>query len=378
MPSRNSVPCRALCISQLMRSEAAGLSSPVTSPSVDSRVAASQTTNGPSAPRLILCSALAANSFPVPGSPLTSTARKCGPIRRTCNRSRCIAAPSPTIPKSSRSDGRGASVMPQCGSGGRTGEEQAGEYPEVNMASPYIGRTRLQVSHQKAKAGDDRIATVISGSELVLSLRSRLGAVRIERPRKLLGDRRCCRGLNRRPLHQVHQLSIAQNRNRQRGRRMSAEVAACLLGRLAILTGEHRHRVLRCCAMLHRQPNPRTHLARRATANRVHHHHRRSGLGHRGINLCRTAYFLQTGASQLLAHRNHHNLWIHKHLPFGTAKTVRQTDVSLDCTGSISSTLPPVFHPWFSARIRGRIQHQPCCTLKPCKVSPFPSSRTSP
>ncbi len=51
--------------------------------------------------------------------------------------------------------------MPQCGSGGRTGEEQAGGYLEVDMASPYIGRTRLQVSHKKAKAGDGRLAAVI-------------------------------------------------------------------------------------------------------------------------------------------------------------------------------------------------------------------------
>src|SRR5437016_1127937 len=69
----------------------------------------------------------------------------------------------------------------------------------------------------------------------VYELGGRRGAVGIERSREFLGDRRRGRGLDRRALHQVHQLPVAQNCDRRRGWRVSAKVAPSLLRGLAVL-----------------------------------------------------------------------------------------------------------------------------------------------
>ncbi len=101
---------------------------------------------------------------------------------------------------------------------------------------------------------------------------------------------------------------------------MSPEVAASLLGGFAILSREHRYCVVGLCRVLHREANSGTHLAGGATADGVHHHHRRSGLGKRRVDIGRAAGLCYASASQLLTHRNHHNLWIHLLSPLVTLK----------------------------------------------------------
>ena len=59
-------------------------------------------------------------------------------------------------------------------------------------------------------------------------------AVGIECARQLRRNGRRRRALDRRALHQVHQLAVAQDCNRGRGRRMSLEVAARALGGTAL------------------------------------------------------------------------------------------------------------------------------------------------
>ena len=61
------------------------------------------------------------------------------------------------------------------------------------------------------------------GTLLLECLRRGRRAVGVERPGQFLGDRRRGRRLNRGALHQVHQLPVAQNRNRRRGWRMSRQ-----------------------------------------------------------------------------------------------------------------------------------------------------------
>jgi hypothetical protein len=139
-------------------------------------------------------------------------------------------------------------------------------------------------------------------------------AVGVERAGQLLRNGRSGRGLDRRALHQVNELAVAQNCNRGRGRRMAAEVAACLLGCFAVLTGEHCYRVVGLGAMLHRKANAGAHLAGGASTDRVHYYHRRSRLRHRSVYIGCGAGFRQACAGKLLAHGNHHNLWIHEHL----------------------------------------------------------------
>src|ERR1700722_7831338 len=110
------------------------------------------------------------------------------------------------------------------------------------MAVSYIGKIQLPFSNKTRKTGDRPVLQRVSGFRFqqLPGLGGRRRAVSIERALKLLGNRRSGRGLDRRTLHQVDQLAVAQNGNRRRGRRMSAKVATRLLSRVAVLSCEHR------------------------------------------------------------------------------------------------------------------------------------------
>jgi hypothetical protein len=64
-------------------------------------------------------------------------------MRSTCSRSRRIAAPSPTISKHE------SSAEQLIGLEKPTGAELAKEWLEVDIVTPYIGKTRRQVSSKK-------------------------------------------------------------------------------------------------------------------------------------------------------------------------------------------------------------------------------------
>jgi hypothetical protein len=147
---------------------------------------------------------------------------------------------------------------------------------------------------------------------------SSFGAVGVEGAGEFLRDGRCGRGLDRGALHEVDELSVTQNSDGGRGGRMAAEVAACLLGSFAVLAREDGDGVIGFGGVLHGETNAGAHLAGGASADRVDNDHRCTGLGYGGIDVGSGAGLGQAGASQLFAHWNYHNLWIHKHLP-GTA-----------------------------------------------------------
>src|SRR3981189_3695392 len=228
------------------------------------------------------------------------------------------------------------------------------------MASLYIGKTRHQVSLQKAKKPGT--SNVTAGFRLsieentLLALSPRGGAVGVERSRQLLGDRRRGRGFDRRTLHQVYQVPIAQNRNGGRVRRMSAKVAPSLLRGFAVLSCEHRHCVVGLGRVLHRQANSGTHLAGGTTADGGPYHHRRSGLCKRRVDIGRAAGLCYASASQLLTHWNHHNLWIHLLSPLVTLKL-----------GHAETLLPGKIR--FLAILRGAFEpRHPPLPGKVCKV----------
>src|SRR5436305_5708806 len=105
---------------------------------------------------------------------------------------------------------------------------------------------------------------------------------------------------------------------------MSAEVAPGLLGGFAVLACEYSYGVVGLGGVLYCQANSGTHLAGGATADGVHHHHRRSRLGKRPVDVGCGAGLCYASASQFLAHRNDHNLWIHLLSPLETKTWLRK------------------------------------------------------
>ena len=111
---------------------------------------------------------------------------------------------------------------------------------------------------------------------------------------------------------------------------MSAKVAARLLCRLAVLPGEYGNALAGRSGVLHSKTNRRAHLAGCASAYGVDHQHGGTRLSQRGVYLGGGACLFQAGARQFLAHRNQHNLWVHK-IPPG--KPPVQNCFNPDCTG---------------------------------------------
>src|SRR5579864_4929666 len=62
-------------------------------------------------------------------------------------------------------------------------------------------------------------------------------------------------------LHKVHQLPVAEQRNRRRRRRISGEVAPRTLGRFFLLARENGEGSVRLGPILQRHPHRRTHAA---------------------------------------------------------------------------------------------------------------------
>ena len=93
---------------------------------------------------------------------------------------------------------------------------------------------------------------------------------------------------------------------------MPAKVAARLVGRLAVLPREHRHRVIRLrahAASPCERPGrilPAAHPQIELTTSIVV-----PGCATALVDVGRGTGFAHTGAGKLLTHRNHHNLWIH-------------------------------------------------------------------
>jgi len=112
--------------------------------------------------------------------------------------------------------------------------------------------------------------------------------------------------------HKIGELAFVQNRNAGRRRWLSGKIFSRACSGRHILSGEYADRVGRPDRALQCGTNRRAHLARRAAADGVHHHHQRSLVraDHR-VHLFRRARFLHTKARQFLAHRHNHQLWIH-------------------------------------------------------------------
>src|SRR5205807_137777 len=83
----------------------------------------------------------------------------------------------------------------------------------------------------------------------------RRGAVGVESPCQFLGDNRSSRGFDRGALHQVDELAVAQDGDGGRSGRVAGEVAAGLLGGLAVLAGEDSDGLVGLGAVLHSDAN---------------------------------------------------------------------------------------------------------------------------
>src|SRR5579863_10240934 len=100
----------------------------------------------------------------------------------------------------------------------------------------------------------------------------------IKRLLQLRRDVRCLPMLNITALDHMNQLSIAKQRNRRRRRRIPRKIAASAVGGIFVLSGENREQLLWARGILQRDANRRPHAPRRASANRIHDHHRGSRL----------------------------------------------------------------------------------------------------
>src|SRR6185312_2914147 len=138
-----------------------------------------------------------------------------------------------------------------------------------------------------------------------------LRAVRFEGAGKFLRDSRGGRGFDSRALHQVDELTVAEERDGRRRRRIALEVAAGAVGGFAVLAGEDGDRVVGLGGVLQCETHSRAHLAGGAAADRVHYDHCGSGLVDGGVDFFGGAGFGDAGAGKFFAHRDDHHLWVH-------------------------------------------------------------------
>src|ERR1700728_1820272 len=109
------------------------------------------------------------------------------------------------------------------------------------MAAPFIGRSCCPDEPKTKKPQTRDAANLRLWFKDFCRLCGCWGAVGIERACQFLGNRRRGRSLDGRALHQVDELAVAQDLDCGRRGGMSAEVAAGLLGGVAVLPCEYRH-----------------------------------------------------------------------------------------------------------------------------------------
>ena len=156
-------------------------------------------------------------------------------------------------------------------------------------------------------------AKTLAGISLPVQDRDVASTEAIESSFQLGGNGRSFARFDVAALHKVHQLPVAEERNRGRGRRISREVAPRTFGRFFLLARENGVGSVRLGSILQRHPDRGTHAAGSASANRIHHDQRRPGILERLIDrICRLQFF-HSQASQFLAHGNAHHFGIHRH-----------------------------------------------------------------
>ena len=117
-------------------------------------------------------------------------------------------------------------------------------------------------------------------------------------------------------LEHEHHLAVLHQRDARDAGAVAGEVAAGGLRRFRILTGEHRHALVRLRRMFERGANRWTRVARRAAAHAVDHHQRRAGgFLQCGIDSSRGLQFLHTELGQLGTHRGNETLIVHRPTP---------------------------------------------------------------
>ena len=93
---------------------------------------------------------------------------------------------------------------------------------------------------------------------------------------------------------------------------MAFKVAARLLCCFAILPGENGDLVIgRILRVGEREPNAGAHLARCASADRIHDQKSCAGLREGSIDILGRASFIDSSAGKFFAHGDDHNFWVH-------------------------------------------------------------------
>ncbi len=140
----------------------------------------------------------------------------------------------------------------------------------------------------------------------------RLCAVGIEGAGEFLSDGGGGGVLDRRALEEIDKLAIAKDGDGGGGWRVALEVAAGAVSGLAILAGEDGDGLVGLGVVLEGKADAGAHLAGCATADGVHDEHGGSGGGKCSVYVGTGAGLEDTGFGQLFAHRNEHQLWVHR------------------------------------------------------------------
>ena len=143
------------------------------------------------------------------------------------------------------------------------------------------------------------------------SLRGCFGAEFVEGADEFAGDLLGRGLLDDVALHEVDELAVAQDGDGGRAGGIAFEVAAGALRGFAILASEDRDLVIGLMGGVgQRQADAGTHLSRGASADGVDYQQGGARLGEGGVDFFGGAGFLDTGAHQFFAHRDHHDFWI--------------------------------------------------------------------
>src|SRR6476620_605092 len=150
-----------------------------------------------------------------------------------------------------------------------------------------------------------------------------LSAEPIERVGQVRRDRVSGAAFDLPALEHEHDLAILQQADRRRAGRIAREVGACLRGRLDVLAGEDRRRVVGLHGVAQRRSHRGACVASGAAAHGVHHHQRCAGrILEPGVHLVGGAKLFDAEPSELLPHRSDETLIVH-HLLTSLMDSVR-------------------------------------------------------